>query len=557
MLDAHYFLDHSVLLTCNKCSIDYHVGYFGIGASGLNVSIPGISYDMSVHPSEQKKQNGYFLPHEVDAAQEERHPVIYVPSIAVTINFSWQMLSKSLTNCTSHHSPYVNRQHIPRSHDKFAVFRSDGLSNANFQFKFPGTDIIGNWIMLRIDVLPWFTHVNSTILNASDANDNQSESFPRFHSVDIGVHINELKLATWFTNEKESDLEHDSGEGGFCITLKSLAYTATGGEKDLVIEGPVKAALLDVSEFLDCLEQDVVDDDDLREIERACQNYGKDTDINSISSNATFTSNKSAISPFARLQEVLDNINELDYVANAGQIDIQNKSLESILGYRTSLGGEEFAGVNKTTWSILVSQLKILWTLDIRDSLMALTQDLIFTIGFMGAQLRHSQVLVEEQPHSIHEDEEAIVPDAEEGVEVTLSPIKQTEEVEGISRLQYLLRRNSSSDLEVVGGDCNDNPVTLHYPEQKHHGENASLPTIDIHFSNPQVQLHRKSTGGSIILASEGIHLEGRKFVRFLVDSHKVKGKLSPSDLLRRTGNVTFSRLHLLFHFLADNFLIV
>ena len=109
------------------------------------------------------------------------------------------------------------------------------------------------------------------------------------------------------------------------------------------------------------------------------------------------------------------------------------------------------------------------------------------------------------------------------------------------SRLDYLLKHSSSYYLDTDKISSDDNDITAQSDDQTldiH--KNPSLPTIDVHFSNPQVQLHRKSTGASIILAMEGAHVEGTKFVRFLVDSRQVKGEvIGPSDLTRRTGKVT------------------
>jgi hypothetical protein len=552
LLDSQYLLDQSILLDCQKCIIEYQLGSIGINATELNVSIPGISYDMSVFPSRKQGKRAYSLPHELDTAGEERHPLIYVPSISSKISIRWKMLCDNNECCYYHHSPYIQSESESNElspHDAFVCFRSDGISLVNFDFDLPGTELIGNWVLLRIDVLPWLTHVNSTFIHNSESDDHRSESFPRLQSAAISVRINELKIATWFVAERELDWDEHETEG-VCIAVKSLSYTASGGDKDLIIEGPVKAALLDVSEFSESLEHHETDDEEIRAIERTCQNFGREVDNSSAISKASSRSDESTTCSFVKLQELLNNINELSYVVNAGQIDIQNKSLQSILaGSRTSIGSEEYAGVDKTTWSILVSQLKILWTLDIRDNLMALTQDLMFTIGFMKAQIRQSQLMVQEQDRTTNPEANTRATsldniNLEEGVEVTLSPPKPTSNTEGKSRLEYLLQRNSSFDLNIDGTIYNDSMVTSYLCDQdisiEH--ENPSLPTIDIHFSNPQVQLHRKATGGSIILAMEGVHVEGRKFVRFLVNIHKTKGEMAPSDLTRRTGK--FVKVH-------------
>jgi hypothetical protein len=381
LLDSQYLLDHSILISCDMCLVDYNLGYFGFDATELNISLPGVSYDMSVHPSRKRCSHNHSLPQHLDTDTEERHPVIYIPSISTKITFAWKMLSTNAAAYSAeHHSPYINC----KSKDKFSAFRSDGLSVIKFGFELRGADLIGNWILLRMDLLPWFTHVNSTVEPYSTSDDSKSESLPRFHSVEVEMHINQLQLASWFTGN-ENELEDLDGESeGVCITVKSLKYTASGGNKDIVIEGPVKGALLDLSEFLESLQPYESGDEEMKAIENACQNYGRGDNIHIADANPVdwddVTDASDDTSPFFKLQELLSDINELNYVVNAGQIDIQNRSLESIItDSRTSFGSEEFAGVkqNKTTWSILVSQLKILWTLDIRDQLMALTQDLM------------------------------------------------------------------------------------------------------------------------------------------------------------------------------------
>eukprot|EP00804_Cyclotella_cryptica_P024791 CCRYP_001753-RD/>CCRYP_001753-RD protein AED:0.03 eAED:0.03 QI:226/1/1/1/1/1/7/24/2613 len=557
LLDTQYVFDQSILLTCKTFSINHCRGHFGIDAKELNVSTPGASYDMSVHPSRKRAQKVSYFPHEVECTdREDRHPLIYVPSIAVKISFSWKtcldsLLSSNDHHSNGHHSPYVENQSVGnpiKSQDKFKFFRSDGIA-VTFDFKASGTELIGNWIVLRIDVLPWFTHINSIATTTNTKDDQRSESFPRLRAVSINVCVHELQVATWFTGEKDIvDWDVEDVEG-VCLTVKSVRYTAFGSDQDLIIEGPVRAALLDVSDFIESLECHEKEDEHIKEIERLGQNFGADTEDDSFSSvKVSVSDNNSTATPFFKLQELTSNINELDYVVNAGQIDIHNKSLKSILeGTRTPDGGEErFEGVDKTTWSILVSQLKILWTLDIRDNLMALTQDLLFTIGFMKSQLRQSQLLAEQAATTSLDDNHqsiSLFNVADEGVEMTLtSPNPTEDDVEKESRLEYLLQRDISFDLEIDrNGSCDYGSMTqhsIHSEERESLSENPTIPTIDIHFSNPQIQLHNKRTAGSIILAMEGAHVEGRKFVHFLVDGRKVSGKITPSDLTRRTEHL-------------------
>lgn len=329
LLDTQYVLDQSILLTCRTLTIDHFQGYFGIDAKELNISTPGASYDMSVHPSRKRVPKVYDLPREVEfTVGEERHPLIYVPSIAVEISFSWKTfhdtsLSSNDYYSNGHHSSYVEIQSLGgpnKSQDKFIFFRSDGVS-VTFELDMPGTELIGNWIVLRIDILPWFTHINSIATSSHTNHEQRSESFPRFRTVAIKACVNDLEVATWFTGEKDIVDWDVEDVGGVCLTIKSVSYTALGNDQDLIIKGPVKAALLDVSEFIDSLECHEEEDKKMKEIERMGRHFGgNDEDDSSSSVEVSASDSNTTAYPFFRLQELTSNIDELDYVVNAGQV---------------------------------------------------------------------------------------------------------------------------------------------------------------------------------------------------------------------------------------------
>ncbi len=104
------------------------------------------------------------------------------------------------------------------------------------------------------------------------------------------------------------------------------------------------------------------------------------------------------------------------------------------------------------------------------------------------------------------------------------------------SKLHYLLERDSGFEINIANDGGH---IVTDQEKFEDAADLETVPTIDIHFSNPQVQLHSKTTGGSVILAMEGAHIEGRKFVKFLVTKPLNKtGKVSPRDLIRKTGEV-------------------
>ena len=166
----------------------------------------------------------------------------------------------------------------------------------------------------------------------------------------------------------------------------------------------------------------------------------------------------------------------------------------------------------------------------------------------MKSQIRQLQVLAEiaaslqdSDVRRSHGRSTSSLEVAEEGFELSLRtpPMKGNNESE--SRLEYLLQRDAGFEVDIgtVTGSsegCHSGH-TAHYGHRENVEGSESVPTLDIHFSNPQVQLHSKTTGGSIILAMEGAHVEGRKFIHFLVvHAPNKNGKVSPSDFIRKTG---------------------
>ena len=117
----------------------------------------------------------------------------------------------------------------------------------------------------------------------------------------------------------------------------------------------------------------------------------------------------------------------------------------------------------------------------------------------------------------------------ENGYEIAL-PHEPTNEYQQ-SRLSYLLDCNESVENSTEGGDKSPRRSSLLDSKR-----NSTLPTLDIQFANPQVQLHSNSTGGSIVLAAESAHIEGRKFAHFIIsNSRRSADKVTPSNLLRKT----------------------
>ena len=362
------------------------LSYFLFSSSNKKIAF-STAYDMSCHPSEQDKTRKMpHLPHEAQSmVGEGRHPLIYVPSLKTIISFTWKMLSPGHSLSYEHHSPYLMKPESKLTEnrsmlsDKFALFRSDSVS-VKVNFELSGSNECANWVALQIDVMPWFTHLNSTAIYSSQSDDKESEAFPKFQSVSIEASVNELKVATWFAGEEI---------GGVCLIVKRVNYAASvEGGKEIVIKGPVKAAILDLIEFnvtggkMDCQNES----SDMDGLEKMASEFGSpnyqtnSTEIQDhcSQSETSFSRHEIASSPYMKLQELSRDINELDYLFITDQIDIQNQSLERILAGSDESRKSENAGTmgigGQSTWSILVSRLKLLWTIEIRDTLMAITQ---------------------------------------------------------------------------------------------------------------------------------------------------------------------------------------
>eukprot|EP00978_Attheya_sp_CCMP212_P023795 scaffold73662_cov40-Attheya_sp.AAC.1 len=127
----------------------------------------------------------------------------------------------------------------------------------------------------------------------------------------------------------------------------------------------------------------------------------------------------------------------------------------------------------------------------------------------------------------------------------------RSSETEVKSSLLYLLKQKSpsvSSTDDVDGSSGGLNNSTVEQAEQgrlkktseikamsdQEKARNKSAPTFDIHLSNPQIQLHSRRTGGSIVIAVNGTYVEGREFVN-LFTKHQTALDAPLDTLLRKT----------------------
>ena len=541
LLDSHTYWDQSIIFHCHNCQIRHSVGLFEMDAYSISVSIPGTAYDTSIHPSIMRTMSTLHLPHEAESAvSKQRHPLLYVPTSKTRIEMSWEMDHVDGVSY-KHHS--VNMQQKHNIDDKFSHYRSEGV-NVHFSIEIPGSDgTFGadNWVALRVDVLPWFTHINSSSTQSTKQKESDSSPLPVFRSVAVKANAQNMKMATWFEEPGEEDVN------GLCLTIGAVKYNASiDGDKSIVIEGPVKVSLLDVSEFDHVVNAagDIgqQENKELIVLEQIASELGaliptiSDNNGSSTRSTESHRVDDSGFLklPFLKLQELSSKIRELDYIVQIRQIDICNKSMERVLApptKRNKLSLEknttDYTGMQvSASWAVLVSRVQILWTLEIRDSLMGLSKDLIYTFGFINSQLRQVKAMANvthEQDSSTGESHDLSSSFAGESNKISNSGSLHQ------SGLAFLLKDSAvlTEQDSIDDDECIDRMFA--------HDKNASIPTLEIHLSNPQVQMHSIATGGSILLAMEKAQVEAREFIHFIALNRGKAGDISTNDLLKKT----------------------
>ena len=246
---------------------------------------------------------------------------------------------------------------------------------------------------------------------------------------------------------------------------------------------------------------------------------------------------------FRRVQAWSQLITELDYLLVVDQINIVEQSLEEL----SSNGGVQvpMAGLKKSTemelqqtWTVLVDGMKLLWTLELRDLLLPLVQDLIFTLNTMKLGIREAktrlrinidgegdnaspEVLPSKGEHSEYHDlPHGISNDSSQsyGSILVHDDERNSFETELRSSLDFLLQKGTATNTDIPcadeAGASVDRPTQVsEQVSETANTRDTSIPTLDIHLSNPQIQLHSEKTGGSIILAMRGAYVEGRTLI--------------------------------------------
>jgi hypothetical protein len=209
--------------------------------------------------------------------------------------------------------------------------------------------------------------------------------------------------------------------------------------------------------------------------------------------------------------------------------------------------------------------MKLLWTIVIRDSVLAIVKDILFAINFMSVNSRGTPQLLEVEesivvnetasPTGVKYEEKGETLEGDNIDDDSSSDIDSKKIIKAVpkSHLSFLLDENEDdlvvSDSKIVG---KANGMT-HTQDNKRQTTsrrgvtNTVIPTFNLHLSNPQIQFHSEKTGGSLIIGLRGAYIEARKFMNlFAKEEFFEKDDFRLETLLRRTEFVyTLDRLEL------------
>ena len=442
--------------------------------------------------------------------------------------------------------------------------------------------VFSNWIALRIDVLPWLTHNGHRFaeLGCTKEPTKYKKPSPKLELVhiDISVSMSELRAAVW-----HGPLDTK----GVCLIITRATVTRVDGRgksssfcpnKTELKLGRVQAVLLDVPFYESTTGVQISDGPhaiDLSVLERYDQisaflgasRASDPTPLPSVSlpsAPAETTAEETTI--FAALKLRLEQTCDIDYLVEVSSLVLMDQSLvqslrrstvnqvmgEGRISKHNSCSDGQFPpditrayDVGKddeivlereerhTTWTVLVSGMKLLWTIDIRDAVVLLIRDFNMTIELMKLQLKvsnrgHKKTF--DVNRGVHQKYPTAILLQQKDDSNSTDNLFQYDEQK--SSLLRLLENLSSDDEDVTEGNANlfEGPPKVAcekscfdvFGEREDvstaYDVNPSFPVLVIHLFNPQIQLHSEQTGGGIILAMHGCYVEGREFHKLFAD---------------------------------------
>ena len=604
LLDTPARYDWSILLQCRDYVFDHSTGGLDVSMTDATLTVPGLPYHLT-----QINQD-VAIDEDITAAcgldsKGGRHSLLLVPHLEARVAFDWIVRCPRKAKSTDHHSPYLVCDSLSTflsdddfaaiAVDKFYSFKSLGV-NLDVSLKLTTSDSFNTWLALRVDVLPWLTHkIISAIPPPSENEADGPGPLPIVEKLLVEAQAESIHMACWFDDDDgdKSNCNGVSGaaerNGGICVMIPSVKVQAANvGKHHIRIEGLIQAALLDIdynssngtkpvhnlSTKAD--ERVLVGCDEIvgsfgvtREATRSAETtLQKDWNV-SLDANGRNDPQAqpecAAHSIFYHLQQWSRNITDLDSVLLMDHIDILSSPLADLMVENSHL---QYKSTHNDTpanmkqnalwhesqmpWTVLVGGLKILWTLDIRDALLSLSQDLRLTLDYMKLSLRQTLPSTKGNNDTNEGGAAAETNEARDNNMHTCysSDFDSNDDVDDDyddtdhqSSLGYLLKEKSLPS-STVGSPLLEKPALSRSTsvqqarqlagsngkEDTKIAQNTTMPTLDVHLSNPQIQLHSDQTGGSVILAMRGAYIDGKRYLS-LIDPENVGGLQSSTSI--------------------------
>jgi len=577
LLDSATRYDWAIFLTSKKFVLSYSTGLASLEMDSAVISLPDLSYHMlEIKPPHSACQilSQYFDTSK-PGFRPKRHPLVLFPTFRTQFSFNWEVSSSLGNHSSNHHNVYIiDDSSIDASgSDRFEHFRSNGWEIL-WNFQLSRDPLYSPWIALRGDVLPWITHKSPRIGSDPSAENEGPDPLPKVNGIKVNVDISPLNIGVWFDERSDTQTPvPDSALEGIYLQVPQLTYDLSCGKHCIDLSGNIHAALLELtSNKSTSLETKTTL---LPEFKWLPKHYpGSFAEIN----------NKHSLSLFDTLQLSTKQTRSLDYLLTVDQIKIMDKALDDVKRKpdQDSLqDDDDFFEIEskkrEAPWTVLVAGMRLLWTVEIRDSVVAIVKDVLFAINFMQVNSRGTPQLLESEPKNNVNidntsqtmedatDEEAVnTSDQTDHHHIDIVPIELSHDDKPKSHLDYLLSQNEEVEHKpstISSPSVSSPTVRSSNPEFSTGGAFGStskgrdsaplldetIPTFDLHLSNPQIQFHSETTGGSIIIGICGAYIEGHKYANlFATDKVIENDDLGLETLLRRTNFIyTLDRLQL------------
>ena len=606
LLDTIRNYNWSIQLTSKDFHFYHSTGIFGLTLSDSIITIPSLSYHL-INFKENSLEFGSFaktMRSQTGEGRFKRHSLLSLPLLDVKFRFFWRVPFAEVNHSSRHHTPFLfEPDGWPRSicpNDRFTHFRSQGVK-MHFEIQLDKSEQLSTLIALRADVLPWITHQLSIVQGENDSEENEEEELC-IDGVQVNVNANDLNIVAWFDERAEfiadDNTNSDQKVEGLYVTIPCVSYILDRlGRNRIDIDG-VQAALLDI---------DCNDFSSPLTSRRYAQRW---TSVQWMSHQHPCeyeeSNNLNSFRTFASLHNTSQELDVLDYLLIVKQINILDKSLEEILnngdlGFSSYSSSDAGAQQKAAPWTVLVAEMKLLWTLKIRDRVLQIVKDILYNINFMIVNIRGTPQSLGESDTEIDEESDPYVEpslttpkhsgtdsititlndmpmqasmakDYLEGESTSTNPrspqrITSSEKVETkFSYLDHLLnetsdhsapKENSFHNMEkkettesskiMLNSSVEKSDVSSESSSSEKRDATETTPTFDLHLSNPQIQFHSEKTGGSVIISMLGAYIQSKMYLHLFCKEENFGAEdFRVETLLRRTEFLyTLNRMEL------------